>query len=102
MRASIAAAIAAFGIAHAWAAPPVQALFDAHWEEALRLFPEFATFVGDHRYGDRLTDRSTQGIEREESYWRSLQEKVRAVDRGSLSPGDRVSVDLLQRVADDR
>ncbi len=36
----------------------LHALFDAHWQWAMRTYPEWATFVGDHRYGDRLHDAS--------------------------------------------
>ena len=83
------------------AAQPVRDLFDAYWEDTAKLYPEWATGRGDHRYGDRLSDRSAAGLAREEAYWRSLQAKVRAVDRAALSAQDRLSLDLLQRIADD-
>src|SRR5258706_11149318 len=101
MRAVIAIGVAAFGIAHAHAASPVESLFAAYWDDTARLSPEGATFRGDYRYGDRFTDRSLEGIAAREAYWRGLQQKVRAIDRVALSPKDRVSVELLQRTADD-
>src|SRR5262249_29563094 len=97
----LAAAFAAFGVAHAFAATPLQELFDAYWEDTARLAPEFAAFRGDTRYGDRFSDRSPEGVARAEAYFRELQQKVRAIDRASLSKEDRISVEILQRTADD-
>ena len=36
----------------------LHALFDATWEADMRRYPEWASYVGDHRYGDRLYDAS--------------------------------------------
>ena len=36
----------------------LHALFDARWEELMRTYPEWATYSGDHRYGERLHDAS--------------------------------------------
>jgi uncharacterized protein (DUF885 family) len=97
----LAAAVAAFGVAHVFAATPLQELFDTYWEDTARRAPEFATFRGDTRYGDRFSDRSPEGIAAQDAYFRELQRKVRAVDRAGLSQKDRVSVEMLQRTADD-
>src|SRR5580765_3371131 len=43
------------------AAQRLHALFGRHWEESLRSDPERATFLGDPRYADRLTDNSPAG-----------------------------------------
>ncbi len=40
----------------------LHALFDQRWEELMRRYPEWATYVGDHRYGDRLRDASPEAI----------------------------------------
>ena len=101
MKAFIAVVVAAFTFAQAHAASSVTPLFESYWEDTARLYPENATFRGDHRYGDRFSDRSEAGLAAEESYWRALQKKVRGVDRSALSPADRVSLELLQRSADD-
>ncbi|MBC8057724.1 MAG: hypothetical protein H7Y61_14210, partial [Rhizobiales bacterium] len=36
----------------------LHALFEAHWEAVMQRYPQYATYVGDHRYGDRLEDAS--------------------------------------------
>lgn len=38
------------------------------WEWALREFPESATYLGDNRYNDRLTDPSMPAIERRKAH----------------------------------
>ena len=58
-------AVLATGLGSAAVAAPdpvqtqlLHALFDADWEWRMRSFPEWATFTGDHRYGDQLEDDS--------------------------------------------
>ena len=77
------------------------ALFEAHWEETARLYPEWATFRGDHRFGDRLSDASAEGLAAQDAYWRSLQQRVKSLDGGRLSATDRVSAELLLHQADE-
>ena len=36
----------------------LHALFDRQWQWSAETFPEFATYRGDHRFGDRLADVS--------------------------------------------
>ena len=36
--------------------------FHNQWEQGLENYPEFATYIGDHRYNDRLTDMSITAI----------------------------------------
>ena len=38
----------------------LHALFDERWEDLMQSYPEWATGVGDHRYGDRLVDASAE------------------------------------------
>jgi hypothetical protein len=46
------------GVAGAAEPKRLQVLFDEAWEANMRRYPEWATYVGDHRYGDRLYDAS--------------------------------------------
>ena len=39
----------------------LHALFARQWAWVGETFPEWATFRGDHRFGDRLTDNSAAG-----------------------------------------
>jgi uncharacterized protein (DUF885 family) len=74
----------------------VHALFERHWEEFARVYPIYATMRGDHRYNDRHIDRSAEGIERQERYWRELLGEAESLKQASLSKDDRLSLQLLE------
>src|SRR5262249_708028 len=73
--------------AHAMATPADQlhALFAKDWQWRLRDRPEWATVLGDHRYGDRLTDWSAQAIAARHEHARDMLGRVSAIDRGKLA-----------------
>ena len=73
----------------------LHALFDATWEADMRRHPEWASYVGDHRYGDRLYDASPAARAAEfESARRSLA-RAQAIRRDALSAADQLSLDLF-------
>ena len=41
-------------------AQALHALFDAAWDDAMQRYPNWATYVGDPRHGDRLHDASPE------------------------------------------
>jgi hypothetical protein len=43
----------------------LRAIADRYWEARLEASPLFATFLGDHRYDDRVDDLSEQGEARQ-------------------------------------
>ncbi|MEQ1686243.1 MAG: DUF885 domain-containing protein [Burkholderiaceae bacterium] len=73
----------------------LHALFDARWEWSMKTFPEWATFVGDHRYGDRLGDASREAEVAIHAVARSDLAAAQAIRRESLSTKDRVSLDIF-------
>jgi uncharacterized protein (DUF885 family) len=73
----------------------LQALFDRHWEWSARTLPEFATYRGDHRYGDRLSDGSEAGIAQRERELGAFLAEARAIPRERLGSTERVSLDLF-------
>jgi uncharacterized protein (DUF885 family) len=79
------------------AAQPLYALLDEDWEWRKREFPEYATELGDHRYDDRLTDRSLEAIERRKAHEREMLQRIRGIDRAGLSYEDSLSYDLFLR-----
>lgn len=77
------------------AARALHALFAASFEDNTRRFPEWATYRGDHRFGDRLTDASPEAqAEADEAVRRRLAE-AQAIDPAALSPQDRISRELF-------
>jgi uncharacterized protein (DUF885 family) len=75
----------------------LHALFEEDWQWRLEQFPEFATFLGDARYNDRLTDGSFEAIERRKAHEREMLERIRGIDRARLSGEDLLSYDLFLR-----
>lgn len=61
----------------------------------MRTFPEWATFTGDHRYDDRLSDVSRAGEDAVEAHQRELLLRLEAIDRNRLGRVDRTSYDLM-------
>lgn len=70
-------------------------LLDAEWEWRLAQFPERATTIGDHRYDDRLTDRSPAAVAARRGHHRERLAAIRAIDRSRLHGEDRLSWDIL-------
>jgi len=70
----------------------VHSLFDDYWQWRLREYPEDATFLGDHRYDDRLSDQSADAVKRRTMERARYLEKARAVDATKVSAEDQVSL----------
>jgi len=73
----------------------VQALFDASWEAAMQRYPDWATYVGDNRYGDKLFDASREGEAADYARLRRELAEARAIARDRLGPRDQVSLDIF-------
>ncbi len=74
-----------------------RALVDADWEWRMRESPEYATFVGDRRYNDKLSDESEAALAARRAYARGLLAKLDAVDPKRLDEADRLNHALLRR-----
>jgi uncharacterized protein (DUF885 family) len=72
----------------------LHALFKEDWEWGLEQFPEAATFLGDNRYNDRLTDLSPEAIDRRKAHEREMLARIDRIDRSRLSGQDLISYDL--------
>lgn len=81
--------------ADATAAQALHQILDAEWEWRLSQFPERATTLGDHRYDDKITDRSPAAIAARREHHRTQLAAVRAIDRSQLAGEDRLSWDVL-------
>ena len=78
----------------------LQALLDSEWEWRLAEFPEYATTLGDHRYDDRVTDRSAAAVAARREHHRALFAAIHHIDRQGLQGEDRLSWDILEFRAD--
>ena len=90
------------GLASAQSAPDkdpaaqARALFDDYWQWRLRENPETATFVGDHRYDDRLSDVSAAAVDRRRAARAEFLGRALRLDPASLPPSDRASLRVLR------
>ncbi len=80
----------------------LQALFDESWEWEMRDDPLTATWVGDHRFDDRLPSRESKDFELRKQHWSEVLETLSAIDRDDLSEQDRINYDMFERRASDR
>jgi len=77
------------------AATALHALFDAQWADNMQRYPEWATGVGDHRYGDRLRDVSAQAEAERYALLRQWRTQAQAIDATALDAKDRTSLLLF-------
>lgn len=72
----------------------LSALFDREFQWSLKEFPEYATFVGDDRYNDRLSDHSPEAVARHKAHAAQMLAEVKRFDPRKLNTQDRISRDL--------
>jgi uncharacterized protein (DUF885 family) len=73
----------------------LHALLAEDWEWRMREWPQWATAVGDHRYDDRLDDRSAAAVARRQAHAREMLRRARALRPDGLGDQDRLSLDLF-------
>ena len=77
-------------------AQDVNQLFESYFERTLELNPLFGTFIGDHRYDDRLTNTlSPEHIATVRAVDRQFLEAARKHSSQKLSSADRLSLDIF-------
>ncbi len=71
-------------------------LYDEYFDEALKLSPLSATYLGDERYNDRLENPATLGYQRAaESLERRFLARARAIRPDGLQGSERISYDAF-------
>jgi uncharacterized protein (DUF885 family) len=71
-------------------------------EDLLRLEPEQATYFGDHRYDDRLTDLSEDGLAGAAATLADHRDELDSLDADELEPPDAVDAEILRGGLDRR
>ncbi|HVC39866.1 MAG TPA: DUF885 domain-containing protein [Candidatus Dormibacteraeota bacterium] len=72
-----------------------QTIADATVDELLELAPEDATSLGDHRFDDRVSDRSLASAEATAQRMRVRQRELASIDLAQLDPESRVDAAVL-------
>lgn len=75
--------------------PALQELLAEHWEHSLARWPTEATRLGDHRFDERLSDRSAEAVHRDLAWARLWRARAERIGEGELSEADRLTLDLF-------
>jgi uncharacterized protein (DUF885 family) len=78
-------------------ASSLKSLFREYWDFVLESWPWLATFLGDHRYDDRLEDLSQRAFDQWTGKAEDLLRRIRSVPKESLSAGDQINYELFSR-----
>lgn len=76
-------------------------LFDDYWQYRMQRDPERATYLGDHRYDDKLRDYSNAGHKKDIDTYREFSRRQREIPRDKLTPDDSLNAELFKRTVDD-
>ncbi len=74
----------------------LQNLFDDYWEYTLETSPLFATNQGDHRFNDRLSDSSLEGLEQDYKRNREFLDRLVRISPESLDEASRINYDIFR------
>lgn len=90
---------ASFAQTNADLSPAQQAsqLIKEEWEFELRTSPEFATYLGDHRYDDQVSDISPSAIAAQSEEQEKFLQRAKAIDLTKLDEQDALNIKLLER-----
>ncbi len=76
--------------------PALTALFERYREYQMRTYPEWASYEGDHRYSDRLTDLSAAAVVAGFDSLRSFVRDLESIKYDKLSEADKLNYDLFK------
>ncbi len=79
----------------------LQKIIDDEWEARLKADPLLATYVGDHRYNDRLPDTSEDGIRNWLETLRDIRTRLQKLDPTDLSNQESLNLSILSRLIQD-
>ena len=72
-------------------------LFDEIWQDKLSHSPEYATYLGDKRFDDQLTDYSPRAVNDSLARGRAFIQRLSAIDTAGLSHQEQLSAELMLR-----
>jgi uncharacterized protein (DUF885 family) len=75
----------------------LESLFREYWDFVLESWPSFATYLGDHRYDDKLEDLSQEAYDEWTSKAEDLLRRLGRIPKESLSGKERINYELFSR-----
>lgn len=101
---TLACVAVALGASTAQAALPAQApaaglarLADEYWQYQMERSPTWATYLGDHRFDDRLSDVGPRARAADRGRFTRMREQLARIDLAALPAQDRVTHRILDR-----
>lgn len=76
-------------------------LFDRNHEYNMRTYPEWATYEGDHRYDDKVTDNSESAILAGFDTTKAFLDELLSLDYKALSYDNKINYDLYKSTLED-
>jgi uncharacterized protein (DUF885 family) len=73
------------------------ALFAEIWQDKLVHSPEYASYLGDRRYDDQLSDLSARAVNASLERGRGFLLRLAAIDTTGLAPQEKLSAELMLR-----
>jgi len=73
----------------------LNAIFHDYWQDKLEHSPEMASEIGDHRYDDRLSDRSPQAYDQALERGGQFIERLGAIDTTGMTAQEKLNKRLL-------
>ena len=70
-------------------------ILDEEWKSNAEKYPEWATRLGDNRFNDKLNDASYETIINRQEKATKLLNKIKGINRASLSLNDQLNYDLF-------
>lgn len=77
-------------------------LFEKAWEYKLKTNPLEATYIGVHKYNDRLPDPSIKAKNNELQRQQAFLDQLKQIDRGVLSEENKLNYDLFKKIKERR
>jgi uncharacterized protein (DUF885 family) len=79
---------------------PLHQLFQDHWDAWIRFDPINATYVGDHRYNDRLPTVTDDAYQDWREQLNQVRTRLEGFHRQTLSADDQLNYDLFSHLVD--
>lgn len=91
-------ALSAFSIQAQTESKKLEKLAGDYWEFVMADDPQFATYVGDNRFDDRLTDISEAAYKKRYAAAREFLKRTDRIKEQTLSAQERISLKMLRRI----
>lgn len=75
-----------------------QQLLEREWAERIQASPQFATYVGDHRFNDQLNEVGLAAETRSYQRSKNLLAELHKIDRSALAAPNQLNYDLFEHM----